>query len=214
MGKDINFSGDDCKMDFDIQQLREVDCIVVDKIYAQYQDRECITQVEVGIKKGSFEGIRFAPGYIVPNTLIINDIPNKPHFRRVRFDLRIPYEIFFKDGTTRQENLPDISKDIVMFIPDARDEFEFNIVADTSSNILGQPIIDDNNVSFSVGIFVIIKVVGQVQLLVPTFGFCPEPPPAIEFKQKDDCDNFENHLFPVFFPLQYGDIYSKKTHDE
>lgn len=214
MGKDINFSSDDYKMDFDIQQVREVDCIVVDKVYAQYQARECITQVEVGIKKDSFDGIRFAPGYIVPDTLVINDIPNKPHFRRVRFDLRIPYEIFFKDGTTRQENLPEISKDIVMFIPDARDEFEFKIVLETSSNILGQPLIDETNVSFSAGIFMIIKVVGQVQLLVPTFGFCPEPPPAIDFSQEDACDNFENHLFPVFFSLQYGDIYDKKKQDE
>lgn len=214
MGKDISFSGDEYKMNFDIEQVREVDCIVVDKVYAQYQDRECITQLEIGIKKGSFSGIRFAPGYIVPDTLIVNDIPNKPHFRRVRFDLRIPYEIFFKDGTSRQENLPDISKDIVMFIPDARDEFEFNIVPETSSNILGQPIIDDNNVNFSVGIFMILKVVGQVQLMIPTFGFCPEPPPVIDFTQKGDCDNFENHLFPVFFPLQYGDIQANKKKDE
>lgn len=214
MGKDISFSSDEYKMNFDIQQIREVDCIVVDKVYAQYQDRDCITQLEIGINTGTFAGIRFAPGYIVPDSLIVTDIPNKPHFRRVRFDLRIPYEIFFNDGTSRLENLPDISKDIVMFIPDARDEFEFNIVPETSSNILGQPIIDDNNVTFSVGIFMILKVVGQVQLMVPTFGFCPEPPPAIDFTQEGDCDNFENHLFPVFFPLQYGDIQANKTKDE
>lgn len=200
-------SSDSSKMNFDIQRIKEVDCIVVDKVYAQYQDRDCLTQVEVDLKKDSFDEIRFAPGYIVPGSLIINDIPNRQHFRRVRFDLRIPYEIFFENGRSQRESLPDISKDIIMFIPDARDEFKFKIVAETSSNILGQPIIDDNSISFSAGIFMILKVVGQVQLLVPTFGFCPEPPQAIEFSQEDECDNFDNHLFPLFFPLQYGDIY-------
>ena len=143
MERDTNFSRDDYKMEFDIKKIREVDCVIVDKVYSQCQDRKCFPQIEVSTENRTFERIRFAPGYIVPDTLIINDMPNKPHFRRVRFVLRIPYEVFFKEGPTLRGNLPDIYKDIVMFMPDARDEFEFNIVVESSSNILGQPVIDE-----------------------------------------------------------------------
>ncbi|MCR1897939.1 hypothetical protein NSA47_02920 [Irregularibacter muris] len=207
MERDINFNRDDCKMEFDMHHIKEVDCIVVDKVYSQYQDRECFPQLELEIESGTIECIKFAPGYIVPGTLIKSDMPNKPHFSRVRFELRIPYEIFMADGTTLKGNLPDIYKDIVMFVPEARDEFEFNIVVDTSSNILAEPIIDKCQVTFAVGVFIVIKVVGKVQLLVPTFGFCPEPPQSVDFSQENACDDFDDHSFPLFFPLQYGDLF-------
>ncbi|MBU5440200.1 hypothetical protein KQI42_19585 [Tissierella sp. MSJ-40] len=207
MEKNLDFYNSDGRMEFDLNCIREIDCIMVDKVYAQCQDRECFSSIEAQISD-TFETIRFRPGFIVPGTLVVSDLPDRPHFRRVRFTLRIPYEIIMQDGTIKEENLPDIQEDIVMFIPDARDEFQFNIVVETSSQILGQPIITGENITFAVGIFIIIKVVGKVQLLIPTFGFCPEPPPCIEFAAENICDGFDVHPFPVFFPLQYEDIFA------
>ena len=197
----------DEKLEFDLNQIREVDCVIVDKVYAQCQSRQCFPSVEAEIGTGTFSSIKFEPGFILPGTLRIDDLPNKPNFRRVRFTLRIPYRIILTDGTVLERNLPDISKDIVLFMPEARDEFQFNIVVETSSKVLGQPIVMDGRITFAVGTFIIIKVVGRVQLLIPTFGFCPEPPPCQDFEPEDVCDDFDNQPFPVFFPLQYGDIF-------
>ena len=168
---------------------------------------ECFPSVEVDTGEGTFSSIKFKQGFILPDTLRIDNIPNRPNFKRVRFTLRIPYKITLTNGETMENNLPDIEKDIVLFIPEARDEFQFNIVAETSSKVLGQPVVTDGNVVFAVGVFIIIKVVGRVQLLIPTFGFCPEPPPCQEFAPEDVCDDFDNHPFPLFFPLQYGDLF-------
>ncbi len=197
------------KIEFDLNKIREVDCLIVDKVYAQYQCRECFTSEEAEIENGTFRSIKFEPGYILPETLRLDNIPNKPNFKRARFTIRIPYTIILKDGTTLERNLPDIDKDIILFMPEARDEFQLNVIVETSSKVLGQPEVIDNRVIFAVGIFIIIKVVGRVQLLIPTFGFCPEPPPCQDFIQEDICDEFDNEPFPLFFPLQYGDIYGE-----
>ena len=53
--------------------------------------------------------------------------------------------IIFTDGTTLRGKLPDINKDIRLFMPEARDEFQFNVIVETSSNVLGQPIVTYNN---------------------------------------------------------------------
>lgn len=207
MTNNPNLYDSDEKIVFDLNNIREVDCVIVDKVYAQYQCRECFTAIEAEIGTGTFGSIRFQVGFIVPDTLRIDNIPNKPNFKRARFAIRIPYQVILTDGTIIEGNLPDIFKDIIVFMPEARDEFQFDIIIETSSKVLGQPVVTENRVIFAVGVFIIIKVVGKVQLLIPTFGFCPEPPPCQDFIQDDICKDFDKHPFPLFFPLQYGDIF-------
>ncbi len=191
----------------DLNQVTDRDCIIVDKVYASCQQRECFPTIEEKIDCKTFKDLHFKSGFIVPNTLIITDIENKPQFSRVRFTLRVPYNIVYTDNTSEEKFLPDIQKDVILFIPDARDEFEFRIVVETSSKELGTPTVVDGILTFAVGVFIIIKVVGTVQLLIPAFGFCPEPPECEEFSPEDICDDFDYAPFPDFFPPQFEDIF-------
>lgn len=192
----------------DLNYITETVCIITDKVYAHCQQRECFPQIELPIEKCTLDRIRFRPGFIVDNTIITTDIPNRPNFKRVRFTLRIPYEVITKTGKVVEGFLPDIFKDIILFIPEARDEFDFRIVVETKSQVLGDPIITDGKLIFAVGVFMIIKVVGRVQLLVPAFGFCPEPPECEPFTPDAGiCDDFEYQPFPDFFPPQFEDLY-------
>jgi hypothetical protein len=191
----------------DVMQEVELDCVIVDKVFASCQQRECFPNIEVNIDNHTFGSIRFRPGFIVPGTLIVTDIQNQPNFRRVRFTVRIPFQVLDENGNVIAEGfLPDIHKDIILFIPDARDEFEFRIVVETSSVLLAPPVITGNTVSFTVGVFLITKVVGTVQLLIPAFGYCPEPPFCSEFSPTDICETFDYAEFPEFFPPQMNDI--------
>ena len=187
-------------------QCFENDCVIVDKVFASCQQRECFPRIETDLDKKTFKSIKFKSGFIVPGTLVVTDIENRPNFRRVRFTLRIPFEVTTTDGTVIKGFLPDISKDIILFMPDARDEFEFKIVVETSSMVLGQPIQTGEILNFAVGVFIIVKVVGTVQLLIPTFGYCPEPDPCEEFSSQNICDDFDHSPFPDFFPPQFNDI--------
>ncbi|CAK7053650.1 hypothetical protein CIW83_07325 [Tissierella sp. P1] len=190
-----------------ISQELDCDCIIVDKVFASCQQRECFPEIEVEICEKKFERIRFRPGFIVPNTLIVTDT-DIPNFRRVRFTIRIPFQILDCNGNIIAEGfLPDIFKDIILYIPDARDEFDFRIVIETSSEVLLPPVQTGDNLIFTAGVFIIIKVVGTVQLLIPTFGYCPPPPPCEEFSPQDICEDFlECAPFPEFFPPQIGDL--------
>ncbi|HSH37064.1 hypothetical protein [Schnuerera sp.] len=190
-----------------ILEVMDTDCVIVDKVFASCQQRECFPQIEVDLKGKTFEDIKFKPGFIVPNTLVVTDIDSTPNFKRVRFTLRIPFKIITTEGKEIEGFLPDILKDIILFIPDSRDEFEFRIVVETSSQVLGQPIQTEDTLTFAVGVFIIVKVVGTVQLLVPTLGYCPPPEFCEEFSPEDVCDNFDYLPLPDFFPPQFGQLY-------
>lgn len=197
---------DKLKLDEGMEKLFtgfDYDCVIVDKVFASCQQRECFPEVEVDLKKETFGSIRFRPGFIVPNTLVVTDIEGQPDFRRARFTIRIPFNVLCPNGKIIQEGfLPDILKDIILYIPDARDEFDFKIVVETKSEILAPPIENECILTFPVGTFVIVKVVGTVQLLIPAFGYCPEPPECTDFSPADVCNSFEYSDFPEFFPPQ------------
>ncbi|GAB6087938.1 hypothetical protein [Alkaliphilus crotonatoxidans] len=191
----------------------KAECIIVDKVYFSCQQRECFDEVFVPIPEGDFQflDITFNPGEIVKESLVITPIPNRPNFSRVRFRAKITFTLKVKDCKTGhvlniEGELPEIHKDIILFIPEARDEFTFQIVIETASQALTEPIQDKCFFIFAVGIFFIVKVVGEVQLLIPAFGFCPEPPECEEFQPDDICIIFETAPFPEFFPRQLEDI--------
>lgn len=192
----------------DLSYITETVCIITDKVYSHCQQRECFPEISVEIDPNDPPvSITFQEGFIVEGSLIVTDIPNRPNFKRVRFTIRIPYQITTQSGATIDGFLPDIFKDIVLFIPDSRDEFNFRIVVETSSRLLGDFTITGNMATFAVGVFVIVKVVGRVQLLIPAYGFCPEPPACEEFNPSGVCETFEYEPFPDFFPPQFEDLY-------
>jgi len=191
-------------------------CVIVDKVYFQCQQRECIENVRVALphdckSKFEFVDVVFNPGEIIKGTLVITDIPSRPNFRRVRFKVRVTFTVRVRNIATGViENiageLPPIQKDIVLYIPEARDEFTFKIVVETASSRLTEPTFDDGGLIFTIGVFMIIKVVGKVQLLIPEFGFCPAPDECEEFPEADVCEDFEDADFPDFFPPQLEDL--------
>jgi len=193
------------KLDGILQEL-DCDCVIIDKVFASCQQRECFPEIIADLGEHKTYGrVRFRPGFIVPNTLIVTDTGTE-NFRRVRFSVRIPYQVLDTNGNIIVEGfLPDILKDIILFIPDARDEFDFRIVIETSSSVIGPYIHTGCELTFTVGVFIIVKVVGTVQLLIPTFGYCPPPEPCDEFSPTDICDMFEYAEFPRFFPCQIND---------
>lgn len=200
------------KIDVDNSSLEalgrlDFDCVIIDKVFASCQQRECFPELEYNLEGCSFERVRFRPGFIVPNTLTVTDICGRPNFRRVRFTIRVPFQILDECGEIIQENfLPDIFKDVILYIPDARDEFDFRIVVETQSVLLCPPVVCGEVLTITVGVFVIVKVVGTVQLLIPTLGYCPPPPCCEEFSPEDICELFDYADFPDFFPPQLGDM--------
>lgn len=191
-------------------------CIIVDKVYYQCQQRECVEDVRVRLpqdctSKYEFLDVIFNPGEIIKGTLTITDIPGRPKFRRARFKVRVTFLVRVRNTATGvieniSAELPPIQKDVVVYLPEARDESTFKIVVETLSKVLGEPIFDNRELIFTIGVFIITKVVGKVQLLIPEYGFCTAPCDCEDFQPDKVCDDFESEDFPDFFPKQLGDI--------
>jgi hypothetical protein len=104
--------------------------------------------------------------------------------------------------------LPDILKNIVLYFPPTRPEFDLNLRVETRSEVLVNPILTATTIQLAIGSFVITKVTGLVQLMIPAFGFCPEPPLCEEFQtlELNPCLTFvDTTLTPFpsdFFPPQ------------
>ncbi|AOY78165.1 DUF4183 domain-containing protein [Clostridium formicaceticum] len=187
-------------------------CILADKVYAQCQQRNCFENITMDIGDNSFKNIVFHSGFIVENTLNITNLKDRPNFKRIQFLIRIPFEITTRNGNSIEGHLPDTSKDIILFMPEARDEFSFNITIETNTQLLTEALVVNNQLTFTAGTFMLIKAVGRVQLFIPTFEYCPEPLPCEEFNKNLICDIFQMKDFPDFFPQQNkSDLYKKAT---
>jgi hypothetical protein len=189
-------------------------CIIVDKVFSEYKQRICFEDINVDVGDDNFENIVFKPGFIKENTLIITDIENRPDFKRVRFIIKVPFEITTLGNNVIKGCLPDIHKDIVMFIPEARDEFTFDIIIETASKLLNTPIKLDNQLNFAMGVFIIIKTTGKIQLLIPSFELYPESPVCEEFAEDSACNAFRFKNLPDFFPFQNTLPVQDKTTEE
>jgi len=177
-------------------------CIIADKVYFQCQQRDYFDDINIIIGSENFKGIVFKPGFIADNTLIITDIKNRPNFKRAQFILKVPFDIINTSDGIIQSYLPDIPKNIVLFMPDSRDEFSFKVIVETDSSVLTDPIKLNNHLSFSAGVFTIIKVVGEVQLLIPSFEFRPDSSFCQDSNTDLICDVYQIKNPPSFFPLQ------------
>lgn len=136
------------------------------------------------------------------NTLEITAIRDRPNFKRVQFLLRIPFTIVAGGTTLGQDSLPSIPMDLIMFMPEPRDEFSYDVVVETRSELLGSPDGCEEGRHCTVGVFIVIKAVGKVQLSIPSLEVDPEPPPCEEFLPNQICAGFKTAVFPDFYPSQ------------
>ncbi|HHY27139.1 MAG TPA: hypothetical protein GX523_10440 [Desulfitobacterium dehalogenans] len=193
---------------------RERVCIIVEKVFFSCQQRECFPNFPIDLPNCggpfTFVDMTFQNGVILPESIVITPIPSRPNFARAQFTVRICFTATVRNAAgqllTVSGCLPDIFKDIVIYYPPTRPEFDFNLRVETRSELLVPAIISGDDLIVTVGAFVITKLTGFVQLAIDAFGYCPEPPYSEEFPTEEPCIDFLNpNLTPFptdFFPPQ------------
>jgi hypothetical protein len=185
------------------------ECILVDKVFDSCFQRECEPSkvIDLPCTVAGDANVVYGPGFIVDGTL--NITPIRPNFARVRFVFRVPFTVTVFDKDKKEpvtiSDFVEFPKDIEVFLPQAPSEFSFRIVVETRSETLSSQIVG-HQLILAIGVFVIVKVVGFVQLLVQSFGYCPAPRECVEFSPEDICDVFDRRPLPNFFPPQLGDL--------
>ncbi|HHT64635.1 MAG TPA: hypothetical protein GX017_00940, partial [Clostridiales bacterium] len=155
------------------------ECILTDKVFDACFQRECEPSKVIDLPCKSAVGdvnVVYGAGFIVDGTLDIS--PLRENFARVRFVFRVPFTVTVFDSAKKEpvtiSDYVEFPKDIEVFLPQAPSEFSFRIVIETRSETLSAEIVRDQ-VILAIGVFIIVKVVGFVQLLVQSFGYCPPP---------------------------------------
>ena len=116
---------------------------------------------------------------------------------RIQMDVGIPVEVMFTDSTGQTAigtSSITIPRDIVLNIPQAsvipyRIEAVVNAVSTVGSYV------SDSTFNLTFCVTVIVKIVTDVELLVPSYGYCYIPP-CQEFQQEVCEGFFDLPLFP------------------
>ncbi|MHB1405692.1 MAG: DUF7507 domain-containing protein [Desulfitobacteriaceae bacterium] len=196
-----------------ITGIKESVCVIVPKVYFACQERECFPTFTVDLPTTgapfTFVSIAFDNGVIVGSPTF-TPIPSRPNFSRAQFTVRISFVLVLKNAMNESirlsGDLPNIQKDIVLYLPPTRSEFELSLLVETQTQLLSNATFSNTGVQLAIGSFIITKVTGIVQLLIPAFGYCPEPCPCEDYVTENPCLIFtDTTLTPFpndFFPPQ------------
>ncbi len=131
------------------------------------------------------------------NNLVIMPISDKPGCSRVQCTVTIPMEVLFTDSTGITASGTSsivIDKDVLLHVPKAS-VMPYDIEAVVSAVSTVGTYVSDATFSVTVCVTVILKVVSEVELLIPSYGYCFIPP-CQEFQQEVCEGFFDLPLFP------------------
>lgn len=203
---------------YQLNDINKAVCITAKKIFSNCGSRMCFRNVMAKIQAGSMYPytiglVRFSKGFIAPETEKRIPLENNPYFSRIGFSLVIPYNIEYYDRKGDvfkvEGTIKDEEKNIVLYVPVTRSEIELKTIINTRSHLLDIPVFKDGAFTFSVGTFLQISIVGEVDLRIPALAYCVNPPECEEYVDYSDflCkDIFKIKLFPDdFYPR--GDFF-------
>ena len=131
------------------------------------------------------------------SNLIIEPLPDRPHSARVRADIIIPISVAYTDANGVEgvaTSTVTISKDVILNIPSASImPYSVEAVASLVSTI--GTYTGENQFTIDACVSVILKIVMEVELLIPSYGYTPIPP-CQDYTQEVCAGFFELPMYP------------------
>ena len=179
-------------------------CIQVKKVYDSCMQQEQLDGINVKITEICPCGLKFdAPITFVScrststkghlRDLHIERLCDRPNFARVKCKVDIPIEVLFTDACGNEgkgKGIITVAKDVILFVPD-ESIIPFAVESIVSAICIQGCYICDNTFKLTVCVTIILKIVAEVALLVPAYGFCRIPP----------CEEFASEVCDEFFSL-------------
>lgn len=127
----------------------------------------------------------------------IDRLPDKPGCARVQATVTIPVEVLYTDANgvegSAQSSI-SVSEDVILSVP-APSIMPYTCTATVSAVSAEGTFNPDGTFTVNACVTVILKISIEVQLLVPTYGYCAIPP-AQDFSQEVCQGFFELPLYP------------------
>ena len=129
--------------------------------------------------------------------LIIEPLAERPHSARVKCDITIPVSVAYTDAAGVEGSATSyvtVTKDVILNIPSAS-IMPYNVEAVVSLVSTQGAYTGDNQFTIDSCVSIILKIVMEVELLVPSYGYTPIPP-CQEYTQEVCAGFFELPMYP------------------
>ena len=157
---------------------------------------ETATPTSAPVPPITFESCRSTTTEGTIRNLTVDRLCDRPCFARVRATIDVPIDILFVDSRCVEyigKGVISVDRDVLLSIPDESIvPYTLESMVCVSGQYLG-----DNRFKMTVCVTIILKVLANVEILIPSYGFCPIPP-AEEFAE-NVCDEFFS--LPLFPPM-------------
>ena len=134
--------------------------------------------------------------------LVVTRFEDRPNFARISATVNMPVDIVYTDANGTQgvaQGVLSVPQDVVLFLPQPS-IIPYNIEV-VASVMIANATITDNTAVVECCALIVLKVVAETELLVPSYGYC-HIPACQEFSQ-NACDGFfDMPLFPSTAPAQ------------
>lgn len=141
----------------------------------------------------TFESCRSTTTDGIINNLTVERLCDRPCFARVRCRIEVPIDILFVDSRCVEyigKGTIVVDKDVLLSIPD-ESIVPYCLESMVSAICVAGTYLGNNKFKLTVCVTVVLKVLAQVEIMIPSYGFCPIPP----------CEEFAENVCDEFFSL-------------
>ena len=190
-----------------MQGLCERACIQVDKVYDACMQQTQLENQQITVTNLNpanptypltFVSAQSTTGVTTTNT-VITRFDDRPNFARVQATVNIPLIVNYVDAngvSGTGTSTISIDEDVILYVPQPS-IIPVQVQAFASAVSTIGTYVSGNTFSVTVCVTVILKITAPVDIMVPSYGYCPIPP-CTPFTPGDICPGvFELPLFPT-----------------
>ena len=155
----------------------------------------------------TFESCRSSTTQASIRNLSVERLCDRPCFARVRCTVDVPIDILFVDSRCIEyigKGVVSVDRDVLLSIPD-ESIVPYTLEAMASAICVSGCFVGNNQFKMTVCVTIVLKVLADVEILVPSYGFCAIPP-AEEFADSVCEEFFSLPLFPTASACNNGTV--------
>ena len=155
----------------------------------------------------TFESCRSSTTKAAIRNLSVERLCDRPCFARVRCTVDVPVDILFVDSRCVEyigKGVVSVDRDVLLSIPDEA-IVPYTLDAMASAICVSGCFVGNNQFKMTVCVTIILKVLADVEILVPSYGYCAIPP-AEEFADSVCEEFFSLPLFPTASACNTGTV--------
>ena len=160
----------------------------------------------------TFESCRSSTTQAAIRNLSVERLCDRPCFARVRCTVDVPIDILFVDSRCIEyigKGVVSVDRDVLLSIPDEA-IVPYDLEAMASAICVSGCFVGNNQFKMTVCVTIILKVLADVEILVPSYGYCAIPP-AEEFADSVCTEFFSLPLFPTASVCNAGTVNAANT---